>query len=166
MSAVIANRESHFQQTIDCLSTVIGDTPMLAVHYRYRGELRCIYAEAEYFNLTGSIKDRMVLHILRKSPRNTSTGLVPEALFENEFFAREAFVLPTLTRKYLLRTLRPSEIGGPNRRKPLSPDGNSIVEATIKSGPRFDLNEDGLLKPLFLDCTRPPSLKSPIEGAG
>ena len=67
MSAVIANCESHLQQTVDCLSTVIGDTPMLAVHYRYRGEPRCIYAKAEYFNLTGSIKGRMVLHILRKA---------------------------------------------------------------------------------------------------
>ena len=46
---------------------MIGNTPLLAVHYRYRGRARVIYAKAEYLNLTGSIKDRMALHILRKA---------------------------------------------------------------------------------------------------
>jgi len=34
------------------------------------------------------------------------------------------------------------------------PDGNSMVEATIKSGPRFALEDDGPLKPLFLIGTQ------------
>lgn len=38
---------------------------MLAIHVRVDGEPRVIYAKAEHFNLTGSIKDRMALGILR-----------------------------------------------------------------------------------------------------
>jgi cysteine synthase A len=43
---------------------LIGGTPMLAVHCHYRGQRRTIFAKAEHLNLTGSIKDRMALHIL------------------------------------------------------------------------------------------------------
>ena len=51
----------------EALNHLIGNTPLLAVHYRYRGRERVIYAKAEHLNLTGSIKDRMALHILRKA---------------------------------------------------------------------------------------------------
>ncbi len=47
------------------LSHLVGDTPLLAVDFRYRGQERAIYAKAENLNMTGSIKDRMALHILR-----------------------------------------------------------------------------------------------------
>jgi cysteine synthase A len=46
---------------------LIGNTPLLAIELRYRGEPRVIHAKAENLNLTGSIKDRMALHILRKA---------------------------------------------------------------------------------------------------
>ncbi|HSB12631.1 MAG TPA: cysteine synthase family protein [Blastocatellia bacterium] len=46
---------------------MIGNTPLLAIHVRFRGERRVIYAKAENMNLTGSIKDRMVFHILRRA---------------------------------------------------------------------------------------------------
>ncbi len=48
------------------LAGMIGRTPLLAVHLKYRGERRIIYAKAEHYNLTGSIKDRMALNILRR----------------------------------------------------------------------------------------------------
>ncbi|MCC6124337.1 MAG: cysteine synthase family protein [Pirellulales bacterium] len=51
------------------LQYVIGNTPLLAIEYAFRGEPRIIYAKAEHYNLTGSIKDRMALHILRKAYR-------------------------------------------------------------------------------------------------
>ncbi len=51
----------------EALNHLIGNTPLLAVHYRYRGRERVIYAKAEHLNLTGSIKDRMALHILHKA---------------------------------------------------------------------------------------------------
>jgi cysteine synthase len=46
------------------LRCLIGNTPLLAVHLLVGGEKRTIYAKAEHLNLTGSIKDRMALHIL------------------------------------------------------------------------------------------------------
>lgn len=43
---------------------LVGNTPLLAVHCHHRGKRRTIFAKAEHLNLTGSIKDRMALHIL------------------------------------------------------------------------------------------------------
>ena len=53
------------QKRLASLTSMIGRTPLLAVHLRWRGEHRIIYAKAEHYNLTGSIKDRMALNILR-----------------------------------------------------------------------------------------------------
>ncbi len=49
---------------IEALREIVGNTPLLAISFRYRNTLRRLYAKAEYFNPTGSIKDRMALHIL------------------------------------------------------------------------------------------------------
>ncbi len=49
------------------LAAIVGNTPMLAIDYRYRGRDRTVYAKCEHLNLTGSIKDRMALHILRRA---------------------------------------------------------------------------------------------------
>lgn len=49
------------------LSYLIGNTPLLVIEFEFKGKLRKIYAKAEYFNLTGSIKDRMAFHIIRKA---------------------------------------------------------------------------------------------------
>jgi cysteine synthase A len=46
------------------LSSLIGNTPLLAINFTFRGEERTIYAKAENLNMTGSIKDRMAFHIL------------------------------------------------------------------------------------------------------
>ena len=46
------------------LSRAIGNTPLLAVRCRFRGRERVVYAKSEQLNLTGSIKDRMALHII------------------------------------------------------------------------------------------------------
>ncbi|MES2559531.1 MAG: cysteine synthase family protein [Bacteroidota bacterium] len=49
---------------------MVGNTPMLEIHYRYKGEERSIYAKCEHYNLTGSIKDRMALYILEQAYLN------------------------------------------------------------------------------------------------
>jgi cysteine synthase A len=49
------------------LARMIGNTPMLAIELTWRGEPRVIHAKAEHFNVTGSIKDRMALHIIRRA---------------------------------------------------------------------------------------------------
>ncbi len=40
---------------------------MLEIKFKYKNKERRIFAKAEYYNLTGSIKDRMALHIIRKA---------------------------------------------------------------------------------------------------
>ncbi|MBI5711224.1 MAG: cysteine synthase family protein [Candidatus Eisenbacteria bacterium] len=49
------------------LSRAIGNSPLLAITCQSRGERRTIYAKSEPQNLTGSIKDRMALHILERA---------------------------------------------------------------------------------------------------
>ncbi len=49
------------------LTQLVGNTPMLAINFRFRGTERTVYAKAEYLNFTGSTKDRMALHILRQA---------------------------------------------------------------------------------------------------
>jgi len=48
------------------LRNLVGNTPLLAIDLEYKGQPRRLYAKAENLNMTGSIKDRMALHILRK----------------------------------------------------------------------------------------------------
>lgn len=49
------------------LKSLIGNTPLLEIHFRFKGKERKIYAKAENLNMTGSIKDRMAFHILSKA---------------------------------------------------------------------------------------------------
>ncbi len=49
------------------LTRLVGNTPLLALDFAFRGERRVLYAKAEHLNLTGSIKDRMALEILRQA---------------------------------------------------------------------------------------------------
>ena len=52
------------------LARLVGNTPLLGVGCSYAGRRRVIYAKCEQLNLTGSIKDRMALHILKKAYAN------------------------------------------------------------------------------------------------
>ena len=52
------------------LSRIIGNTPLLEISFQFRGKQRVIYAKFEQLNLTGSIKDRMALHILKEAYRS------------------------------------------------------------------------------------------------
>jgi cysteine synthase A len=51
------------------LHRLVGNTPLLAVDVRYRGERRRIYAKHESLSLTGSVKDRMALFVLEDAYR-------------------------------------------------------------------------------------------------
>ncbi|MBU8892045.1 MAG: cysteine synthase family protein [Bacteroidales bacterium] len=57
----------NYSQRILGLSSLIGNTPLLEIELEYKGLNRKIYAKAENLNMTGSIKDRMVFHILSKA---------------------------------------------------------------------------------------------------
>ena len=52
------------------LKALVGNTPLLAVDFEYRGRKRTVYAKAEHLNMTGSIKDRMALHLLWQAYRD------------------------------------------------------------------------------------------------
>ncbi len=52
-----------FQQ----LGHLVGNTPMLQLNYLYNGEPGRIFVKCENYNLTGSLKDRMALHILHQA---------------------------------------------------------------------------------------------------
>lgn len=64
-SAKISTRRTpaRFKQ----LKHMIGNTPLLAIRLAFRGKERVIYAKAEHLNMTGSIKDRMAFHILKRA---------------------------------------------------------------------------------------------------
>src|SRR5512143_3442509 len=49
------------------LKNLVGNTALLAISCEDRGRRRTVYAKAEHLNLTGSIKDRMALHILERA---------------------------------------------------------------------------------------------------
>ena len=48
------------------LKCLVGNTPLLAIDFAFRGRKRVLYAKAEHVNMTGSIKDRMALHSIQQ----------------------------------------------------------------------------------------------------
>lgn len=49
------------------LNKFIGNTPMIKIKYRYENREGYVYAKLEYYNYTGSIKDRLAYYIIKKS---------------------------------------------------------------------------------------------------
>lgn len=46
---------------------MISNTPLMEIHFKYYDREMKLYAKAEYFNLSGSIKDRVAYYILKKA---------------------------------------------------------------------------------------------------
>lgn len=46
------------------------NTPLVKINYEYKGKKCYIYSKLEYFNITGSIKDRVVKYIIDKAIEN------------------------------------------------------------------------------------------------
>ncbi len=46
---------------------MISNTPLLEITFKYKGIEKKIYAKAEYYNLSGSIKDRVAYYILNEA---------------------------------------------------------------------------------------------------
>ena len=61
MNSLPADIEARFHG----LRRLIGNTPLIAIDYTFRGERRRVFAKSENLNMTGSVKDRMALHLLR-----------------------------------------------------------------------------------------------------
>ncbi len=67
MSTPVAIGAPAVPERLRGLARLIGNTPLLAIEYEICGRRRTIYAKSEQMNFTGSIKDRMALHILRSA---------------------------------------------------------------------------------------------------
>ena len=52
------------------MNELIGNTPIIKINYKYQNEIKSVYAKLEYYNLTGSIKDRIVYYIIDKAYKN------------------------------------------------------------------------------------------------
>lgn len=52
------------------LINTIGNTPMIKINYEYKGKEKYIYTKLEYYNLTGSIKDRVAYYIINNAIQN------------------------------------------------------------------------------------------------
>lgn len=68
-------------EEVNCLTTalknkfehlwhLVGNTPMLALDYTYKGSAGKVYVKCEHYNLTGSIKDRIALFTLSNAYKN------------------------------------------------------------------------------------------------
>lgn len=51
------------------IDKLIGRTPIIKIEYEYLGNVRNIYVKLEYYNYTGSIKDRLAYYILNESKK-------------------------------------------------------------------------------------------------
>ena len=49
---------------------IIGNTPMIKINYKYKGQSKQIFAKLEYYNLTGSIKDRVAFYMINNAKAN------------------------------------------------------------------------------------------------
>ena len=82
----VANPATLPEARFDGLRRLIGNTPLLSIDYSIRGEPRTLFAKSENLNMTGSVKDRMALHILRRAYERGTVqpgGLIIEATSGN-----------------------------------------------------------------------------------
>ena len=54
-------------RNIEDLKNMIGHTPLVKIFYKYQGKERSSYFKAEWFNLSGSIKDRVAFGIIENA---------------------------------------------------------------------------------------------------
>ena len=57
-------------RNLEDLKNLIGQTPLLKITYRFNGEVRNAFMKAEWFNMSGSIKDRVAYSIIKHAYEN------------------------------------------------------------------------------------------------
>ena len=67
MQTSVLKVDNSFKLRFKDIWRLIGNSPLLVIRFKYKGKERVIYAKAEHYNVTGSIKDRMALFILEKA---------------------------------------------------------------------------------------------------
>ena len=51
------------------MNNLIGNTPLIKINYKYKGIAKSTYVKLEHYNLTGSIKDRIIFNIIDKAKK-------------------------------------------------------------------------------------------------
>jgi cysteine synthase A len=59
------------------IDNLIGNTPIIKIKAQYKENIVNIYAKLEYYNYTGSIKDRLALYIIKDAKKN---GILKEGM--------------------------------------------------------------------------------------
>ena len=59
--------DDRIRQKFENIANAVGNTPMWEIQYAFRGKEYRLFAKAESYNLTGSIKDRVAYYILKKA---------------------------------------------------------------------------------------------------
>lgn len=52
-------------EKFNSLNNLIGKTPLIKIKYKYNGVIKTACCKAEWYNLSGSIKDRVAYYILK-----------------------------------------------------------------------------------------------------
>ena len=81
------------EEKFNKIQALFSDTPLLEFSLKYNGEPCKVYAKAEYYSLTGSIKDRVAYYILKKAFENgeiASGDVIAEATSGNTGIAFSA----------------------------------------------------------------------------
>lgn len=63
------NLTEEIEHKFEHLWHLVGNTPMVELHYEYKGKPGKIHVKCEHYNLTGSIKDRIALFTLSNAYR-------------------------------------------------------------------------------------------------
>jgi cysteine synthase len=61
------NSISRIKKRILGLTSLIGNTPLFEIDISFRGKPYVVFAKAEHLNMTGSIKDRIAVHIMKEA---------------------------------------------------------------------------------------------------
>lgn len=51
------------------MKSMIGNTPMIKIQYEYKEKKASIFTKLEYYNITGSIKDRVAYYIIKEAKK-------------------------------------------------------------------------------------------------
>ena len=56
------------------IEKLVGNTPMIKINYEYEGKQGSMYSKLEFYNYSGSIKDRIALYLIQKEKRIIYNG--------------------------------------------------------------------------------------------
>lgn len=58
---------NNYSKRLNDLNLLIGNTPLVEINFIYKNRKLKVYTKLEYYNYTGSIKDRVALYMLKKA---------------------------------------------------------------------------------------------------